>query len=162
MADSDPILYLVSGKIAAGKSTLARELAGRPSTVLVSEDQWLSALYPDEMTTIENYMKYSMRLREIMGVHVQSLLQNGVSVVLDFPANTTGLRTWMRGIFEAAGVRHELHYLDVPDGVCKERLTQRNRNGTHEFTPSSDEFNRITSYFEPPTAEEGFNLTVHS
>jgi predicted kinase len=162
MAENNPTLYLVSGKIASGKSMLARTLASRPATVLISKDYWLSNLYPVEIATIEDYVKYADRLRGVVGGHAESLLRNGVAVVLDFPANTRGLRKWMRGIFEGAGAHHELHYFDVSDDVCKERLKQRNKEGAHEFTPSDDEFDRMTAYFEPPTAEEGFNLTVHT
>jgi predicted kinase len=32
-------------KIAAGKSTLARRLAARPATLLISEDHWMSNLF---------------------------------------------------------------------------------------------------------------------
>jgi predicted kinase len=32
-----PTLYLLCGKIAAGKSTLARRLAARPATLLISK-----------------------------------------------------------------------------------------------------------------------------
>ncbi len=162
MVENSPTLYLVSGKIAAGKSTLAQKLASQPETVLIREDHWLSELYPVEIATIEDYLKYSARLRGVMGGHVESLLQNGVSVVLDFPANTRRLREWMRNIFEAVGADHELHYLDVSDEVCKTRLKERNETGTHEFTPSDDEFDLITNHFEPPTAEEGFNLILHT
>jgi predicted kinase len=38
-------LYLLCGKIAAGKSTLARRLAARPATLLISEDHWTSNLF---------------------------------------------------------------------------------------------------------------------
>jgi predicted kinase len=55
-------LHLVCGKIAAGKSTLAAELASRPVTILISEDAWLSCLYKDEQKTIEDYVRNSRRL----------------------------------------------------------------------------------------------------
>ena len=42
-------LYLLCGKIGAGKSTLARQLAARPATVLISEDHWNATLFPDEL-----------------------------------------------------------------------------------------------------------------
>lgn len=42
-------LHLVCGKIAAGKSTLTSELARAQNTVLISEDKWLSTLYPGEI-----------------------------------------------------------------------------------------------------------------
>jgi predicted kinase len=96
-----------------------------------------------------------------MGPHIVTLLKAGLSVVLDFPANTPTSRQWMRGLFEAAGVAHRLHFLDVTDDVCKQRLHRRNAAGTHEFTVSDAEFDEITSYFVAPTAAEGFEMTVY-
>jgi chloramphenicol 3-O-phosphotransferase len=39
-------LYLLCGKIAAGKSTLARRLAEHPATQLITMDPWMSILFP--------------------------------------------------------------------------------------------------------------------
>lgn len=156
-----PILYLICGKIASGKSTLARQLAAKPRTVLVREDHWLSTLYPDEMTNVPEYVKYSGRLRSALEGHLVSLLKNGLSVVLDFPANTVGLRAWMQMLYQKAGAEHKLHYLDVPEEICKERLKRRNEDGSHEFAPSDEQFDLINRYFEPPTEEEGFMIVLH-
>jgi predicted kinase len=154
-------LHLICGKIAAGKSTLAAELASRPATILISEDAWLSCLYKDEQKTIEDYVRNSRRLREVMGDHVVTLLQAGLSVVLDFPANTPASRQWMRRLFERAGVSHRLHFLDVPDDVCKGRLRARNAAGTHAFNATDAEFDLFTSYFVPPSADEGFDIETY-
>ncbi len=152
---------MICGKIAAGKSTLAARLADAPVTVLVSEDYWLSRLYGEELKTVADYARYSGRLRNAMGSHIEALLKAGLSVVLDFPANTVSNRQWMRTIFEGAGVEHRLHFLDLPDDVCKARLRQRNAAGTHEYVVSDAEFATITSYFQPPTEQEGFTTIVH-
>ncbi len=152
---------MICGKAAAGKSTLARRLAAAPNTILISEDAWLSTLYRDEQRTIADYARNSRRLRDVMGDHIEALLRAGLSVVLDFPANTVANRQWMRGLFEKAGAAHRLHFLDVTDAVCKARLRQRNAAGTHEFTVSDAEFDEITSYFVPPSAAEGFETTVY-
>jgi predicted kinase len=96
-----------------------------------------------------------------MGNHVEALLKAGVSVVLDFHANTVASRQWMRGIFERAGASHRLHYLNVPDDICKARLRQRNVDGTHDFAASDAEFDEITSYFVPPSDDEGFEVIVY-
>lgn len=154
-------LHLICGKIAAGKSTLAAQLASRPATIRISEDAWLSCLYRDEQKTIEDYVRNSRRLREAMGDHVVRLLQAGLSVVLDFPANTPASRQWMRGLFERAGTCHRLHFLDVPDDVCKARLRARNAAGTHAFNATDAEFDVFTSYFVPPSAEEGFDVETY-
>ena len=152
---------MICGKIAAGKSTLAARLADAPATVLVSEDHWLSRLYGEELKTVADYARYSGRLRKAMSGHIEVLLKAGLSIVLDFPANTVSNREWMRTIFEGAGVEHRLHFLDLPDDVCKARLRQRNAAGTHEFAASDAEFDTITSYFQPPTEQEGFTTIVY-
>ena len=161
MSTSRPTLYLLCGKIAAGKSTLATRLAARPGTVLISEDHWNSSLFPGELKTIEDYSRYSSRLRNAMGPHVVSLLQAGLSVVLDFPANTLASRGWMRGIFEEADAAHELHFLDVPDETCRRRLRARNAAGEHAYQASDSEYDIFTRYFVPPIPAEGFNLVTH-
>ena len=149
-------LHMICGKIAAGKSTLAARLAARPGTIRISEDAWLACLYKDEQKTLEDYVRNSRRLREAMGDHVVALLEAGLSVVLDFPANTPASRQWMRSLFERAGADHRLHFLDVPDEVCKARLRARNAVGTHAFNASDAEFDLFTRYFVPPSADEGF------
>jgi len=83
-------------------------------------------------------------------------------VVLDFPANTVASRRWMRGIFEAAGAAHRLHFLDVPDAVCKGRLRARNASGTHPFETTDEQFDQISSHFAAPSLQEGFDVLRHA
>ena len=161
MATHVATLHLVCGKIAAGKSTLTAHLAQNPGTLVVAEDHWLARLYPGEQTCLADYARNAARLRDAMGPHIVALLRLGISVVLDFPANTVASRAWMRTLFEAAGVAHQLHVLDVPDGICKDRLRRRNAEGTHDFTVTDVDFDLFTRYFVPPAPEEGFNLIVH-
>jgi len=160
-SSQSPVLHLVCGKIAAGKSTLTRQLAERPNTVLISEDVWLSQLYTNEIHTLGDYVRRSGQLRNALAPHIESLLRAGLSVVLDFPANTLGNRRWMKGLIDSAGVPHELHYLDVSDEVCKARLRERNASGAHPFEPSDAEFDEITRYFVPPASDEGFHIVRH-
>ncbi len=157
-----PTLYLLCGKIAAGKSTLARRLAALPATLLISEDHWTSNLFADDLRTIEDYGRYSARLRAAMGPHIVDILRQGLSVVLDFPANTVPNRDWMRALIAQANVAHELHHLDIPDTICRQRLRQRNAGGEHPFQVSDAEYDQFTRYFVAPEAGEGFNVVVHT
>jgi len=152
------VLHMVCGKIASGKSTLTRHLAAQPKTVLISEDVWLARLYPNEIHALADYVRCAGRLREAMSGHVEALLAAGTSVVLDFPSNTVAARGWGRGVFEKAGAAHRLHYLDVPDEVCKARLRVRNLSGEHPFETTDAEFDEITSHFVAPSAEEGYDI----
>lgn len=156
------MLHMLCGKIAAGKSTLTAELGQMPSTIIISEDFWLSRLFGPEMKDVSDYIRCSRRLRDAIGPHVQDLLRIGVSVVLDFPANTPQTRSWMRTLFEPTGAGHCLHFLDVPDDVCKARLRARNAAGNHDFAASDAEFDQISSYFVPPSEAEGFTVIRHT
>ena len=155
-------LYLLCGKIASGKSTLARRLAERPATLLITMDHWMSLLFPTENRTIEDFARLSARLRAAMGPHVVDILRHDLSVVLDFPANTVTWRSWMRSLITEAGVAHELHILDVPDTICKQRLRQRNLDGKHPYEVSEETYELFTSYFIRPEPDEGFNIITHT
>ncbi|RRZ90437.1 ATP-binding protein [Erwinia sp. 198] len=157
-----PSLHLLCGKIASGKSTLSAKLGSLPGTIIVSEDHWLAALFANEMLSISDYVQYSSRLRNAMKPHLVSLLKAGLSVVLDFPANTQTNREWMMSIIKESGASNRLHYLKVSDEVCKSRLRARNAEGGHEFAASDQQFETITRYFEEPTADEGFDIIEYS
>lgn len=157
---TEPTLHLLCGKIAAGKSTLSAELGAAPGTVTLAEDAWLARLYPGEILTVVDYVRCAARLREAVTPHVESLLRAGLSVVLDFPANTRANRAWMRGIIDRTGAKHRLYWLDVPDEVCRARLRQRNAAGTHDFAASDAEYDAITAYFTAPQVDENFEI-VH-
>lgn len=157
-----PTLHLLCGKIASGKSTLSAKLGHSPGTIIVSEDQWLAALYANELKSVADYVQYSSKLKSAIKPHLVSLLKAGLSVVLDFPANTQKNREWMMSIIKESGASHRLHYLKVSDDVCKSRLRARNEEGTHDFAATDQQFEVITRYFSAPMPEEGFNITEYS
>lgn len=161
MRTHQPSLHILSGKIASGKSTLAAQLGAKSATVLVSEDGWLEALFLDELQSLEDYVRCSAKLKGVMGPHVKALLQAGLSVVLDFPANTRGQRRWFMEIIETTGVAHTLHVLDISDELCLARLSARNASGAHPFAVTEAQFREISDYFTAPTADEGFNILRH-
>lgn len=152
-------LHFLCGKLAAGKSTLSKTLAREHGAVLISEDVWLAKLFPDEIETFEDYLKYSARLKDVLAGHVHQLLTQGIPVVLDFPGNVPSQRQWFRSLFEAAGADHRLHYIDAPDALCRTQLAKRNRElpeGSRHISDAA--FERITAYFRPPAEEEGFTV----
>src|SRR6516162_1051700 len=155
-------LIFFCGKMAAGKSTLAKELADREKAVLLVQDDLLNALFPGEITDIHGFVKRSSRLKNVLAPHVCALLSKGISVVLDFPANTRVQRAWFRELIERADVEHELHFVDASDALCKSQLRERSR-GLPAGTPWTREadFEAITEYFQPPTEDENFNVVRH-
>jgi len=160
-AGNGTTLHLFCGKIAAGKSTLAARLADAPNTVLLSEDMFLSLLYPGEIRTLADYARCSDRLRAAIGPMIVELLRNGMSVILDFQANTQAVRGWMRGLIEAAEVHHQLHFMRASDTVCKQRLHARNESGNHQYRVSDADFQLFNSYVVAPEPADGFNTILH-
>ncbi|MEM7566233.1 MAG: ATP-binding protein [Pseudomonadota bacterium] len=156
-----PTLHMLCGKIASGKSTVAAALAAKPGTVRISEDEWLNALYDAEMATLADFVRCSARLRTAMGPHVAALLNAGLSVVLDFQANTLEARIWMRGILDETGAAHRLHVMTTPDETCLARLRARNAASTHPFAPTEEQFHRMSAHFAAPTEAEGFDIVLH-
>jgi len=130
--------------------------------VLLVQDDWLSHLFPGEILDVPDYLRCSARLNAALTPLIVSLLSRGTAVVLDFPGNTTKQRAWFRQLIEAAGVEHELHFIDASDDVCKRQLRERSA-GLPDGTPwtTEAEFDAITAYFQPPTVEERFNVIRH-
>ncbi len=154
-------LHLVCGLICAGKSTLCATLADQPNTIVLSEDVWLKTLYGPDMQALSDYVTYSKRLHGLLIPHVTTLLQSGLNIVLDFPANTLKQRAWLKALIDTAGCDHTLHHLDVPLEICRTRLRTRNAAGTHQFKVSEEQFDMVSAHFVPPHAEEGFAVKIH-
>jgi len=156
-------LYCIYGKIAAGKTSLARRLAAEHAAVLICEDEWLVRLEA-EIKTLDDFRKHAHRLRAAIGPHVVDLLRLGMSVVLDVPANTPKDRAWVRSLVEAANAQHELHVIEATDELCKARLRTRNETkpeGLYFGHVSEEIFDPVTSLLVPPSEAEGFNLVRH-
>lgn len=152
-------LYFFCGKMAAGKSTLAKQLAHNHDAIMLVEDDLLSQLYPEEIIDIPSYVKYSWRLKTAISAHICTLLLNGISVVLDFPANTQNQRQWFRQLIERTHATHELHFIDATNDLCKQQLKKRSQNKPDGAAFTSDaEFEAITKYFQAPVEAEGFNI----
>lgn len=156
---SSATLHFLCGKIASGKSTLAQQLVRGQQAVLLSEDIWLAALYPGQITQLADYIEKSRQLKSVLELHLVTLLQKGITLVLAFPANTPEQRRWLKGLAEQAGCSYCCHVLDVSDEECKQRLAARNLSGENPFTTSAEQFDLITAHFSYPSEEEGLVIS---
>jgi predicted kinase len=154
-------LIFFCGKMGAGKTTISREIAETRNAVWVSEDEWLEAVYPQKITSLEDYIKYSALLRVPIKKLAQAILRAGTDVVMDYPANTIQQRKWFRSIFSEIQAPHELIYIDLPNDLCIEQIAKRRtEQPDRAATDTTEMFEQVTRYFVAPSSDEGFNTTV--
>lgn len=152
-------LYFFCGKMGAGKSTESARLAREKQAVLLSEDEWLSGLYPAQIHNIDDYLHYSARLKPLMAALVTNLLQTGSDVVMDFPANTIKQRQWFKSLYQAADARGEMTYLEVSDELCLSQIARRRLEQPERAAFDNEAvFKAMSSRFQEPDDDEG--LTV--
>lgn len=153
-------LVFFSGKMGAGKSTKSKEIAQEKNAVLLSEDEWLESVYPNMISSLEDYIKYASRLKPQIKKLVQAILVTGTDVVLDFPANTISQREWFRGIFTEVDAPHSLVFIDATNETCLTQIEHRRAaQPERAATDTVEMFERVTKYFVEPTPREGFNIT---
>jgi len=156
-------LTFFCGKMGSGKSTMAYKLAEDIDTILISEDEWLNAFYPKEIHDLKDYLEYSARIKPLLTPHVIDILNSGVSIVMDFPGNTTKQRSWFKALLQNGNFTHKLIYLEVSDETCLQQIKQRNSFEPERAKFDTEEvFRKVTGYFEAPKEEEGFNIEVIS
>lgn len=152
-------LYFFCGKMGAGKSTKSKLLAIDKNAVLLSEDEWLSFLYPNQFKSFEDYLKFSAQLKPLVKKHVQNLLSVGTNVVMDFPANTQKLRKWFLDIASEVNASHQLIFLNLTTEQCLRQIAQRRNEQPERAGFDTDEvFAYVTSFFEAPNESEGLNI----
>ncbi|WP_409525706.1 AAA family ATPase [Nitrincola sp. MINF-07-Sa-05] len=154
-------LIFFCGKMGAGKSTLSAKVARERGAVLVSEDEWLAALFPGEINDFNDYISYSSRLKPVLRTHVEKILAAGTTVVLDFPGNTRRQRAWFKDIYSPLGLPHELYYVVADDETCLKQLKRRQKKQPERAQFDTEEvFRMVTGHFEPPADSEGFNVEI--
>ncbi|BCR04532.1 cell division protein ZipA [Desulfuromonas versatilis] len=154
-------LLLFCGKMGAGKSTQAKVIASEQNAVLLSEDEWLSTLYPQQISSFDNYLKYSALLRPLIKSHVQNILSTGTNVVMDFPANTKKQRKWFLNLASEIGANHQLIYLKVSDELCLKQIGKRRTEQPDRAAFDTEAvFTHVTKFFEEPSQSEGLNIKV--
>ena len=156
-------LILFCGKMGAGKTTLSKAISSEKECVLISEDDWLSSHYPNLINSFEDYIKYSRLIKPFVKDLVQSILCAGVTVVMDFPANTIRQRKWLLSLSQEIEAEHELFFLNMSDEQCLSQIAKRRtEQPEREQFDTEDVFYEVTKYFEPPSTDEGLFITEKS
>ncbi|SET57093.1 AAA domain-containing protein [Nitrosomonas marina] len=140
---------------------MSQEISKNTNAVLISEDEWLGSLYPNQISGLNDYIKLSKLLKPQIKNLVQAILQTGADVVMDYPANTLAQREWLKSIFSEIDAPHELIFIDLPNDICLKQIEKRRlENPDREKTDTIEMFEVVTKHFLGPTSQEGFNITT--
>jgi len=148
-------LFLICGMIGAGKTRLARTLAAERGALRLSPDEWLVALAGDRSKR-EVLDRFRDPVESIQWSLAMDLLARGLDVILENGFWSESERHGRLAEARRLGWRVELHYLDVPLPVLKERIVHRNAHGGPADIPvTPDEVEYWFRLFAPPGDAEG-------
>ena len=118
-------VVMTCGRICSGKSTYAHRIADELSAVILSVDEITLALFPEGAG--EMLDTYVERAEEYLYGKSVDIVGAGINVVLDWGFWTKEEREFARKYYGQHGISCELHYLDVPDELWRQRIAERNR-----------------------------------
>ena len=145
----------------AGKTTRSRLLASEENAVLISEDEWLSTLYPSQIKSLGDYLRYSSILKPLVYAHVENLLITGSSVVLDFPANTVEQRKWFTELANSAGATSKMIYIKASDSTCLQQIEKRRIEQPERANfDTKSVFTEVNKFFQEPSELEKLDIQV--
>jgi len=146
----DERLILLCGLPGAGKTTLARRLAGELGAIRFCPDEWLTELAIDLLD-----VPARDRLERKLWQLTRELLGKGQTVILEYGFWSRSERDEKLAFARAAGIPVELRFLDVPFEELLRRVAARNDSDDPYTVPLTREM--LVDYvplFQPPDAAE--------
>jgi predicted kinase len=152
-------LHLVLGPQGAGKSTYSRKLAKQELAVRFSIDEWMQQLFgPDlpKAMSLSWMMDRVQRCETQIWAMANQICMNNGSVVLDLGFTKIESRRKFRALAANIGADTQLHVLEAPYLVRKERVVKRNteKGETYSFEVTPMMFDFMEKEFQRPTDEE--------
>lgn len=144
---SKPRLYLVCGLPGSGKTTRSRAIASATGAIRLCPDEWLA----DLGVSLVDY-PFRFRLQGRMLRHAEELLRAGVAVIVEFGSWSRAEREAIRQIAVRAGAPAELHFMNAPMEVLRQRVLAR--GGADAEVLANKVLMQDGGAFEPPSPEE--------
>ena len=148
-----PVLYVMIGLPASGKSSLAEEIAWTKDATIISSDAIRKEWYGDE-----SIQGNPAKIFEEMRKRTVSVLENGRNVVYDATNLTLKSRSFLRNYSPLLKIRSKIKVNGIlcatPFDVCCERNSKRER------VVPMEAITRMLKSFTPPMLSEGFDFIV--
>jgi predicted kinase len=152
-------VIIVCGQTGAGKTTYSLKISNEINGVKFSIDPWMQNLFSKDMDSfdfdwmMERIERCQIQIWEI----AKQIIKNKGNVVLDLGFTTKDQRKLFINKAKISGIRAEIHYIDTPVDVRKQRVIKRNTEKDPEvyaFEVTDQMFEFMEPRFEPPSGEE--------
>ena len=159
VAGSEPLALVVMGRIASGKSTLARALGNELDWPVISSDRLRKELagFPLFKRTSEA-LRTRLYLREMTEKVYKKLLDTAAShvredrsVILEATFAQRRHREVLKRKFASRGIRFCLIEVQATDKIIKERLEAREAKADEVSDARLEDFETLTQLYQPPT-----------
>ena len=152
-------LHLIVGSTGAGKSTFARDLAGRVGGVCFIVDEWMQQLFHPERPSGAGYDWYAPRIErctELIWSLSADLVRVGTPSVLEIGLTQRAARAAFYERARAAQLKVQLHALDAPAALRWQRVEARNRTrgSTFAMEVTREMFDFVEHMWEAPSEHE--------
>jgi len=148
-----PTLHMIVGLPGAGKTTLAKELESQHSALRLNADEWVVALFGNE---VERHYRDEIhnKVEALQWQVAKRALVLGCSVILDYGFWAKEERDKFRREAIAMGAQVKMIYLDVEFNERWARVQQREESKKGTLHIKKEELEDWTKRFEPPTEDE--------
>ncbi|MFC7432686.1 MULTISPECIES: AAA family ATPase [unclassified Agrococcus] len=152
-----PLVTLLSGPTATGKTTMAKALEAAGAMRLSMDDAQWQAGYRSAFAPIEVLQRLEAGLKERMAQAVGA----GRPVVVDLSLTTRAVRDAWRRAAQDAGASVDLVVLTAPTDVLWQRIRERaGRGGPDAFTLDREALDAYVASVEPPHPDERARIVV--
>lgn len=155
---STPVLFVMVGLPASGKTTRAKEIAEEHRALRFTPDEWMIPLFDDH----DADGKRNVLEGRFIWLALRALRQ-GNNVVLDFGVWAKVERTALRALAAEAGAASELVYLEIDED---EQRRRRDRRTSDEpgmtFYITDEDLAEYQRRFEPPDDAEQMGAELDS
>ena len=156
-----PVICLC-GKLCAGKSTIARQLAAQCDGIILSTDQVLRSRYPQEH--FENYEGILAGIREELYTQAVALSKAGRTAILDWGFWERDQRDSFRKRFKEDHVEARWLYICPPDAQWRSYIQKRNeevlRAPSAEYYIDEGLLKKCIENFQEPSPDEGMEVII--
>ena len=171
IAGSEPMVLAVTGRVGAGKSSLAKVIGQALGAELFSSDRTRKELAGVELhvrvDATERSELYSEAMTErtyetAIGRAIEAARARG-SAILDATFGKPGQRELLRARLAAAGIQQRFVQLEASDNEITERLRHREQSETEVSDARLQDFEMLSAAYDRPDAgEDGTRVVIKS